>query len=497
MKILVVDDSNASREILETLLTSMSFQVDTVSNGLDAIAEIEKGISKGFPYEFVIIDWLMPEMDGLKTAQQIFKNRQSVFMPKIIMVSGQANKAIKQVEATDYLDTFLQKPVNQSTLFDAIMRGLGKEVVLEHTKHKHSDHSTYELAGTRILLCDDNEINRQVGQEILEGAGVLVDVFENGKQASDALINEVDAEYYDAVLMDIQMPEMDGYEATGVIRADARYQNLPIIAMTAHAMQSEHNKCIDCGMNDHLTKPVDPKDLFETLVKWIKPKQKHKTRQVQKTQKTKHKSSHNNRNLLPDTMKGLDLVKGLERLSGNAKLYRELLSIFKKDRSHLIDDLEQAIKNHDLVAAAMVTHSIKGVSGAISAHVVFKLSLKLEEAINNGKPAQLNEFLSPLVAAYNDVLDSIRKLDDLEFQKQKAPHEASDLKTLFNSLRALKQKLLDHDLSAEDDFIAFTNEVGTEVSVDHMNQLKDKISRLDFDAALITLDKIESTINAY
>lgn len=502
MKVLVVDDSIASREILETILTSMSFQVDTVSNGLDAIAEIEKAISKGFPYEFIIIDWLMPQMDGLKTAQQIFHNRQSVFMPKIIVVSGQANKASKQIQGLDYLDTFLQKPISRSSLFDAIMHGLGKEVILDHSTHTHTDHSIYELAGTRILLCDDNEINRQVGREILEGAGILVDVFEDGKQASDALMNEADTGYYDAILMDIQMPEMDGYEATGVIRSDARFKDLPIIAMTAHAMQSEHNKCIASGMDDHLTKPVDPDDLFKTLAKWIKPKQKHKTNIIGQPKQTKSISSNDEENKLPESMQGLDLVKGLERLSGNHKLYRELLSIFKKDRSHLIVDLENALKENDIKTARMLTHSIKGVSGAISANSILDLSIELEEefakANTSKNSTRIKDIIKNLGVAYKDVIISIGKLEDDAFQRSKegqASQTSFDIENATLHLNALKQQLQDHDLRAEDSFAALTKEMGLDASSDELKTLKDAIAHLDFNAALIALEKLEGNIN--
>jgi two-component system, sensor histidine kinase and response regulator len=503
MKVLVVDDSLASAEILETMLSNMSFQVDTVSNGMNAIAEIEKAISKGIPYEFVIIDWIMPDMDGLQTAELIFQNRQSVFMPKIIVVSGQASKASQKAQDVSYLSTFLQKPVSQSSMFDAIMHGLGREISLEKAHRKHKDHTSYELAGTRILLCDDNEINRQVGREILESAGILVDVFQDGKQASNAITQEVDADYYDAVLMDIQMPEMDGYEATAVIRADARFMDLPIIAMTAHAMQSEHNKCLASGMNDHLTKPVDPEDLFKTLVKWIKPRQENKSKRVQLAPAFKKITPKNEQNPLPLNVKGLDINKGLERLAGNHNLYRELLSIFIKDRSHLIDDLRNAIKANDLKAAAIVTHSIKGVSGAISAHSIFDHSRELEELLHQASSTknieQINDTLNNLSSAYREVMSSIEALGIKEvssLEENEKPSMIFAPEQVLHLINELEQKLKSHDLAAEDHLNTLIEAMGSNYSLVEINKLKDQVSRLDFASAIATLQNIQKKVQS-
>ncbi|NVK19443.1 MAG: response regulator [Methylocystaceae bacterium] len=409
MKVLVVDDSKASREILQTMLTHMSFDAHVVESGLDAIAEIEKAISLGSPYEFVVMDWKMPHQDGLQTAQQIFKNRQSVFLPKIIMVSGQAGKAASLNLEDTPIDVFLQKPVSQSSLFDAIMISFGQEILLDRPRRKKTMDSPakLELAGTRILLCDDNEINRQVGQEILQGAGILVDMAENGKEASDMVLNEADTEYYDAILMDIQMPEMDGYEATGVIRADARFEDLPIIAMTAHAMRSEHNKCISAGMNDHLTKPVEPDHLFETLAQWVKTRPK-KAKPFERPEPVAPKPK--DRKILPPTMAGIDLDGGLERLGGNSALYRELLEIFKRDRANLVNEIKQSLKEKDQDNARMIAHSIKGVAGAIAANDIFEASRELEDALARGK-TDVSKIIADLEDAYKVVLDSITQLN--------------------------------------------------------------------------------------
>ncbi|WP_417788689.1 response regulator [Terasakiella pusilla] len=410
MKVLVVDDSRASRDIMTAMLNHLSFDVYAVGSGLDAVAEIEKAISLGSPYEFIVMDWKMPHMDGLQTAQQIFKNRQSIFLPKIIMVSGQARAAKKEKTDDTPVDLFLQKPVNPSSLFDAIMTSFGQEVVRERPRKRENSENPIklELAGSRILLCDDNEINRQVGQEILQSAGILVDMAENGKEASDMILKEANTQYYDAILMDIQMPEMDGYEATGVIRSDARFKQLPIIAMTAHAMRSEHNKCLAAGMNDHLTKPVEPDQLFETLAKWIKASA-HKTERA--TDTVLPNPHQHDPNLLPVKMDGIDLEGGLDRLGGNSKLYRELLEIFRRDRSGLVGEIKQALNDNDIENARMLSHSIKGVAGAIAANDIFVASRDLEEALIRGK-TEVAPIIDQLEKAYDTVLNAINQLSD-------------------------------------------------------------------------------------
>jgi CheY-like chemotaxis protein len=221
------------------------------------------------------------------------------------------------------LEGFLLKPVNLSVLFDAIMQALGREIQDVSRVGRKKEQSAEELSaisGARVLLVEDNEINQQVASEILQGAGFNVTVANNGKEGVDAATKN----QYDAILMDIQMPVMDGYNAAHEIRnLKSEIRNVPIIAMTAHAMAGDEQKSIKAGMNDHVTKPIDPGQLFAALQKWVKPGEKIIECQPPPFT-TKHPESDQtvpNEEALPESLPGFDLAAGLKRLMGNKRQY--------------------------------------------------------------------------------------------------------------------------------------------------------------------------------
>ncbi|MBF0224623.1 MAG: transporter substrate-binding domain-containing protein [Desulfobacterales bacterium] len=273
IRVLVVDDNPAAREILCDAIKSFGFGAYQVASGHEAIAEIEKAYLSGTPYNLVLMDWKMPIMDGIETSKRIKSNPNLSHIPAILMVTAYGREEIRKQAEEAGIEYFLTKPVNHSFLFDGIMSVCGHYVSDNSVflKEKTEEIKGLEfIRGTRILLVEDNVINQQVASELLEGEGFEVIVAENGKVALTSLNTN---ERFDAILMDIQMPEMDGFETTKRIREDARFKDIPIIAMTAHAMAEERKKCLDAGMNDHVSKPINPKSLFSTLVKWIPPQE--------------------------------------------------------------------------------------------------------------------------------------------------------------------------------------------------------------------------------
>ena len=289
MKVLVVDDNSTSREIFQDMLESFSFDVFLAASGKEGLVELENAPGEE-PIELVIMDWKMPGMDGIETARRIKQHPGLKHIPAIIMVTAYGREDVMQKAEQLGLEGFLLKPVNPSVLFDAIMLAFGKEVLETSRKARTTAQKTdalQNILGAEILLVEDNEINQQVAKEILEGAGLRVTLANNGQEAVDAVQNS----HYDVVLMDVQMPVMDGYTATRKIRewetevrgqrAEDRKESsalspqpsaLPIIAMTAHAMAGDEEKSMAVGMNGHVTKPIDPDQLFGTLQKWIQPK---------------------------------------------------------------------------------------------------------------------------------------------------------------------------------------------------------------------------------
>jgi CheY-like chemotaxis protein len=263
LKVLVVDDNATSRDILQIILESFSFQVVLASSGEEGLAELEAA-PRDEPFELVLMDWKMPGMNGIEASKRIKGHPHLSKIPAVILVTAYGREEIMQEAEKAGLEGFLIKPVNSSLFFDTIMQALGKDVRKSSPAVRQRDQEVellQNIHGARVLLVEDNEINRQVAKEILTGAGLEVFLANDGQEAVDA----VGKEHYDAVLMDIQMPVMDGYLATEAIRSDPRCKDLPIIAMTAHAMAGDREKCLAAGMNDHVTKPIDPEQLFSTF----------------------------------------------------------------------------------------------------------------------------------------------------------------------------------------------------------------------------------------
>jgi len=278
-------------------------------------------------FDLVFIDWKMPGMDGLETSRRIKAMDGIAVKPEIIMITAYDLSELpsEASEASQIgINKHLTKPVTESQLFDVVMDVFGaggdKSFAFSHDGHKGliSDRSA-DIKGAKILLVEDNEINQQVAQEILQQMGIEVDIAGDGLQAVK-ILKKIK---YDAVLMDVQMPVMDGYEATRQIRNNLGLVNLPIIAMTANAIIGDRKKSIDAGMFDYVTKPINPVEVLEVLVKWIKPK----SRSTSGTDKFNREGFNSDKLPWPDIPR-ISLTDGMTRLGGNRKLYRKLLSQF-------------------------------------------------------------------------------------------------------------------------------------------------------------------------
>ncbi len=269
MRVLVVDDSPIACEIYRHQLSALSYDVSVASSGEEGIRKVEQALG-AHPYDLVIVDWVMPEMDGFETARRIRGIPGLSPVPKIVMATSYGRDDAAQLAGAGELDGYVTKPANISVLFDVIMSAFGEGGSIRSQGAPEKGalvQSLEKIRGASVLLVEDNEYNQLVASELLKSIGMFVTVAENGRQALDKLY----ARPFDVVLMDIQMPVMDGYEATRTIRSDPAFSTLPIIAMTAHAMASDRDKCLAAGMNDYVSKPVDPGDLFTVLVAWIKP----------------------------------------------------------------------------------------------------------------------------------------------------------------------------------------------------------------------------------
>ncbi|MEI7935328.1 MAG: response regulator [Verrucomicrobiota bacterium] len=268
LRVLVVDDNPAAREILQEPLSTVASRVDVVASGREAIAAIQQHDATD-PYDIVFMDWRMPGMDGLQASRHIKSDETLRHPPHIVLVTAFGREEVREEAERLQLDGFLVKPVTKSMIVDTLVNVFSDSD--ERALVTSEGEQMKPLRGARILLAEDNEINQQIAVELLEGVGATVKVANNGRVAVETLSNGPQPPPFDVVLMDLQMPEMDGYQATTRIRADARLSRLPIIAMTAHATMEERQHCLDAGMNDHVSKPIDPARLFAAVGRFYKP----------------------------------------------------------------------------------------------------------------------------------------------------------------------------------------------------------------------------------
>lgn len=420
MRVLVVDDNPELRETLSQFMKEFSFEVSSVASGEEALLELERSACDN-PYKLVLMDWKMDGIDGIETARRIKTNVGLAHIPTILMVTAYGREEVMNQAKSVDIAAFLIKPVNRSLLFDTIMNLFGKESPAKQyfPVQKFMEITALDsIRGARILLVEDNRINQQVATELLEYAGLLVTVVGNGRDAVAVLTGKDSRLLFDGVLMDIQMPGMDGNEATKVIRewekntpptqrsAFAHPQSeMPIIAMTAHAMASERQKCLDSGMNDHITKPIEPELLFKTLLQWIEPGE------VKESACMPPKTASAVMVELPEHLPGFDLKDGLRRVAGNNALFLDLLfTLYRKHRQ--IDwEINRAFHDKDLELAGRLAHTIKGMAGNLGARELHMAASELELAINQNDQIRFQELQTIFSESLQSTMEVIQSLD--------------------------------------------------------------------------------------
>jgi two-component system, sensor histidine kinase and response regulator len=377
LKVLIVDDNETVCEVFQSYLNDFNFDSHIVHSGNEAIDEIRKTCErKEKPFELILMDYQMPGMTGVETYNIIRDTFNIENNPKTILITGFGmEEIIRQAEKTGF-SGYLLKPVSQSAMLNKILNVFGhnSEQTVKHSEAEKPE-GFDQIRGSRILLTEDNEINQQVASEILEHEGFYIEIASNGKIALDKIMNDPE---YDLVLMDLQMPEMDGYEATREIRKDSQYENLPIVAMTADAMTGVRDRVIGIGMNDYVTKPIDPHSLWEALIKWIKPRE----RVLPENYNASCDSEPDDEDhiIIPE-IKGIDRKDGLKRVGCNKRLYRELIVKFASDFALTGVEIGKSLQDCDLKTADRLAHTVKGASGNIGAKELQRASQKLEAAI--------------------------------------------------------------------------------------------------------------------
>jgi signal transduction histidine kinase/CheY-like chemotaxis protein/HAMP domain-containing protein len=394
LRVLVVDDNAAAREILQEPLSAVATRVDAVGSGKEAIAAIQAHDPTD-PYDIVFMDWRMPGMDGLQASRHIKSDETLRHRPAIVLVTAFGREEVREEAERLQLEGFLLKPVTKSMIVDTLVNVFADGG--EDLRGAVDGGQASRLRGARILVTEDNEINQQIAVELLEGAGATVTVAGNGREAVE-LLSGPGASPFDVVLMDLQMPEMDGYQATSKLRSEPRLAALPIIAMTAHATMEERQRCLAAGMNDHVAKPIDPAALFEAVGRFYKPAADAPARD--------QPSSPALQEALPP-IAGLDTNDGLSRVGGNQTLYAKILRRFAGEQGAAADQVADALAKGNRSLAERLAHTLKGVAGNIGAAGVQSAAAVLERAIRERSAdeeverarQQVKAALEPLVTA--------------------------------------------------------------------------------------------------
>ncbi len=486
LRILVVDDNASAREILQNILASLKFDASAVASGGEAIGELEQAQLEHKPYGLVLMDWMMPGMDGVETIKRIRGDSKLAQTPAFVMVTAYSRDELLARAEGVQIDGVLVKPVSPSTLLDSILNALGKEVTQSTRKHEKQagyKEAAQKVRGAHLLLVEDNAVNQELALEILQEAGLTVDVASNGAEAVDRVAQQD----YDGVLMDCQMPVMDGFEATRRIRQSERNARLPILAMTANAMAGDKEKCLASGMNDHITKPIDVAQLFLTLAQWITPRQPA----VAATTALGAAAPDG----LP-AIAGLDLNGALARVGGSSRLLLKLINRFAETQAGVIDRIEAAMEANDVETAVREAHTVKGLAGNIGAKPMAETAASVEALLQRGETEGLAAAVAAMGAELSDLVARIAAaLGNPQPLPAAGAAPAPDKAGLALDLRRLASLLADDDAEAGEAAQGLAARLEALGQTAAAKTLCARLEEFDFDGASTCLGKIANDLD--
>jgi len=479
LRVLVVDDNATSRLILSETLASFGFRVDQAAGGKPAITLIEQADGSD-PYELVLMDWKMPGIDGVAATRAIQNNSGLKSVPTVIMVTAYGREEAQQSADDVNLAGFLTKPITSSSLLDAIMAAMGREVIPEMRvagRQEEAAKAKSKLRGAHLLLVEDNEINQELAMELLMSAGITFEVANDGQEALDLLEKSA----FDGVLMDCQMPVMDGYTATREIRKKDQYKNLPVIAMTANVMSGDRDKALDAGMNDHIGKPVNVNEMFNTMAKWITPSEPQTGTPVQEAVPESQETVE------PVTdLPGIDTAAGLAISQGSEKLYRKLLLRFTDSQRDFATIFRDALATDDPHEAERAAHTLKGVAGTIGAKGVQAAAQDLEMACNRAVEDKA-ELLNAVLGELEPVIAGLDELDRSTVDTRASGEiDQAAVETLFSQLHELLQEAGAEAVVVMEQLLTL---LGGHPLGSAVKEMGKAIKAYDFDQALELFDK--------
>jgi len=491
---LIVDDNDVARELLVSMARTLGWQVDAADSGAQAVALLEQRLHQGDAYDVVFVDWQMPGMDGWQTNERlraVVAATPGQPMPMVFMVTAHGRDMLTQKAAQEQatLNGFLVKPVTASMLLDAVMDGKSAALTAQSGHNPAvaiKIDKPKRLQGMRILVVEDNKINQAVAHGLLSQEGAIVTLADNGRLGVDAVMTMQPA--YDVVLMDLQMPVMDGFEATRAIRHTLGVTRLPIIAMTANAMASDRDACLAAGMNDHVGKPFELDHLVATL-------QHHTgfaTPAVMTSDRPASAPAGANTEP-PDHAPGdLDQDGALARVGGNSEVYSAVLLAFATDMVQVPDQLHTHLTEGDVVQAGRALHTLKGLAATVGARHLAQVAAQLEKAVKAGAEAHTHSMLvgtlRSAIDALADTLVPVLNAYQEGQQPASAPQVppaalvASQQAQLNRELQTLVRLLNSSDMVAMDVFTALDKAFGAQLD-GALDPLRSAMNGLDFAAA--------------
>ncbi|MCB5191827.1 response regulator [Methylobacillus arboreus] len=472
LHVLIVDDNLTARSILAGQLGFLPCKVSHAGSGMEAVATV-RDMQHVLPVDLVLMDWKMPGLSGLDAARLIKHDISLAKVPAIIMVTAYGREEIRKECEDLKLEGFLVKPVSQSTLIDTLVGIYSTQVAnWEYVPQG----AGYDLTGMRLLVVEDNEINQQIASELLQAVGAIVDIAEHGQVALDKL--DKTGAHYDAVLMDLQMPVMDGYEATQKIRADVRFDGLPVIAMTAHATVEERQRCLELGMAAHITKPINPDMLYQALA-CIYAGHEGATDDTEQPTGRYTKLE----------IQGFNVADALRRVAGNQELYRRLLKQFSQSQQGVPEEIRTALRAQRKPDAIRLAHNLKGVAANLGAQALSDVAAELERVLleNTNNEA----VLARLESALNDAIAAVVPVLNLNGAEPSAVNISEQEGQAL--LHQLNQYLEARDASVEDFLAAEAQGLRALLNTQQYEKLVELVGFYQFDAALLLLKPLLAT----
>jgi CheY-like chemotaxis protein len=486
LRALVVDDNTDASQILAEQLRGLHFRVEEAGDAHAALQMVEAAQAQD-PYALILMDWKMPEMDGLSATRQILQNPALAHKPAIVITTAFGADDVRLEGTQAGAMAFLDKPVSPSRLWDTVAE-LVSPASKAHKVIEQARERALPQLRMHVLLVEDNEINQQIASEMLASLGVQTTIANNGQEALHYLQKSASALPWSMVFMDLQMPVMDGHQATVEIRKDPRFKDLPIVAMTAHAMVEEGQRCLDEGMNEHLTKPIDLQALLACLRRWGKPGAKGQA--VPGHRMATPPAPERPHVALP-VIPGVDIACGLTHCAGNQGLYRSLLLKFHVSLMGKVEELRLAAAQEDVPVMRRVIHTVKGTSLNLGAMACAQACLTAEQALHDETDtavwAARSKTLEPVFMGLAEAIRNAMGLEASPAAAQSAPNATPS---------AIDGEVLDHleglvrgcSTEAEDYCVSHADALRTALGP-HFETLLQQIRDYDFGPAAQTLQK--------